>query len=94
MGHGWGRSRGAMRLLAGRKAKVNVVAVCAFGREHARRQTRSGQATWSTMSGQTIEVINTDAEGRLILCDAMWYAQEKFEPQAMVELSTSPAPSL
>jgi leucyl aminopeptidase len=33
-------------------------------------------------------VINTDAEGRLILCDAMWYAQEKFQPQAMVELST------
>jgi len=41
-----------------------------------------------TMSGQTVEVINTDAEGRLILCDAMWYAQEKFDPQAMVELST------
>jgi leucyl aminopeptidase len=40
------------------------------------------------MSGQTVEVINTDAEGRLILCDAMWYAQEKFKPQAMVELST------
>jgi leucyl aminopeptidase len=41
-----------------------------------------------TMSGQTVEVINTDAEGRLILCDAMWYAQEKFQPQAMIELST------
>jgi Leucyl aminopeptidase len=41
-----------------------------------------------SMSGQTVEVINTDAEGRLILCDAMWYAQEKFKPQAMVELST------
>ena len=40
------------------------------------------------MSGQTVEIINTDAEGRLILCDAMWYAQEKFKPQAMVELST------
>jgi leucyl aminopeptidase len=42
----------------------------------------------TSMSGQTIEVINTDAEGRLILCDAMWYAQENFKPQAMVELST------
>ena len=40
------------------------------------------------MSGQTVEIINTDAEGRLILCDAMWYVQEKFKPQAMVELST------
>ena len=41
-----------------------------------------------SMSGQTVEVINTDAEGRLILCDAMWYVQEKYKPQAMVELST------
>ena len=40
------------------------------------------------MSGQTVEVINTDAEGRLILADAMWYAQDKYKPQAMVELAT------
>ena len=41
-----------------------------------------------SLSGQTVEIINTDAEGRLILCDAMWYVQEKYKPQAMVELST------
>jgi leucyl aminopeptidase len=40
------------------------------------------------MSGQTIEIINTDAEGRLVLCDVMWYAQEKFDPRLMVEFST------
>jgi leucyl aminopeptidase len=40
------------------------------------------------MSGQTVEVINTDAEGRLVLCDVMWYAQEKFDPRLMVEFST------
>jgi len=42
----------------------------------------------TSLSGQTIEVINTDAEGRLILCDAMWHVQNKYKPQGMVELST------
>jgi leucyl aminopeptidase len=41
-----------------------------------------------SMSGQTIEVLNTDAEGRVVLADALWYAQEKFDPQAMVDLAT------
>ena len=45
---------------------------------------RSGR----TLSGQTVEVINTDAEGRLVLCDVMWYAQERFEPAAMIDLAT------
>jgi len=40
------------------------------------------------MSGQTIEVLNTDAEGRLILADAVWYAQDKFEPCAVIDLAT------
>jgi leucyl aminopeptidase len=40
------------------------------------------------MNGQTIEVINTDAEGRLVLCDAMWWAQQTFKPQVMVDLAT------
>jgi leucyl aminopeptidase len=42
----------------------------------------------TSMSGQTIEVINTDAEGRLVLADALWYAQDRFKPQAMVDLAT------
>jgi leucyl aminopeptidase len=40
------------------------------------------------MSGQTIEVLNTDAEGRLVLADALWYAQDRFKPSAMIDLAT------
>ena len=42
----------------------------------------------TSMSGQTIEVINTDAEGRLVLADALWYCQQRFKPQLMVDLAT------
>ena len=42
----------------------------------------------TSMSGQTIEVINTDAEGRLVLADALWYTQDRFKPQIMVDLAT------
>ena len=85
---GAGAVTGAMRLLAGRKARANVVGVCALVENMPDgNATRPGDVVKS-MSGQTVEIINTDAEGRLILCDAMWYAQEKFKPQAMVELST------
>ncbi len=85
---GAGAVTGAMRLIAGRKAKANVVGICALVENMPDgNATRPGDVVKS-MSGQTVEIINTDAEGRLILCDAMWYAQEKFKPQAMVELST------
>ena len=85
---GAGAVTGAMRLIAGRKAKANVVAVCALVENMPDGNAQRPGDVVKSMSGQTIEVINTDAEGRLILCDAMWYAQEKFQPQAMVELST------
>ncbi|MDP2331893.1 MAG: leucyl aminopeptidase [Reyranella sp.] len=85
---GAGAVTGAMRLLAGRKAKANVIAICALVENMPDGKAQRPGDVVKSMSGQTIEVINTDAEGRLILCDAMWYAQEKFEPQAMVELST------
>ncbi len=42
----------------------------------------------TSMSGQTIEIINTDAEGRLVLCDALWYCNEKFKPRFMINLAT------
>jgi leucyl aminopeptidase len=85
---GAGAVTGAMMLLAGRKAKANIVAVCALVENMPDgNATRPGDVVKS-MSGQTVEIINTDAEGRLILGDAMWYCQEKFKPQAMVELST------
>ena len=41
-----------------------------------------------TMSGQTVEVINTDAEGRLVLADAMWYCQERYKPHTLIDLAT------
>ena len=85
---GAGAVVGAMRALAGRKARVNVVGVCALVENMPDGNAQRPGDVVKSMSGQTVEVINTDAEGRLILCDAMWYAQEKFKPQAMVELST------
>ena len=42
----------------------------------------------TTMSGQTVEVLNTDAEGRLVLADALWYAQQKFNPRCIIDLAT------
>jgi leucyl aminopeptidase len=42
----------------------------------------------TSMKGDTVEVINTDAEGRLVLCDVMWYAQERFKPAGMIDLAT------
>lgn len=85
---GAGAVTGAMRLIAGRKAKANVVAVCALVENMPDGNAQRPGDVVKSMSGQTVEVINTDAEGRLILCDAMWYAQDKFKPQAMIELST------
>jgi len=85
---GAGAVTGAMRLLAARKAKANVIGICALVENMPDgNATRPGDVVKS-LSGQTVEIINTDAEGRLILCDAMWYAQEKYKPQAMIELST------
>ena len=85
---GAGAVVGAMRALAGRKARVNVVGICALVENMPDGNAQRPGDVVTSMSGQTVEVINTDAEGRLILCDAMWYVQEKFQPQAMVELST------
>jgi leucyl aminopeptidase len=85
---GAGAVTGAMKLIAGRKARANVVGICALVENMPDGNAQRPGDVVKSMSGQTVEVINTDAEGRLILCDAMWYVQEKFKPQAMVELST------
>src|SRR5260370_1080020 len=82
---GAGAVTGAMRLIAGRKARANVVGICAVVENMPDGNAQRPGDVVKSMSGQTVEVVNTDAEGRLILCDAMWYAQEKFKPQAMVE---------
>lgn len=79
---------GAMMALAGRKAKANVVGICGLVENMPDgKATRPGDVVTS-MSGQTIEVINTDAEGRLVLCDALHYAQDRFEPEVIIDLAT------
>jgi leucyl aminopeptidase len=79
---------GLMKALAGRKAKVNAVGIvgCVENMPSGAAQ-RPGDIVTS-MSGQTIEVLNTDAEGRLVLSDAVWYCQDRFMPQLMVNLAT------
>jgi|AntRauTorcE11897_2_1112592.scaffolds.fasta_scaffold01032_12 leucyl aminopeptidase len=85
---GAGAVVGAMKSLAGRKAKANVVAVIALAENMpSDRATRPGDVVKS-MSGQTIEVLNTDAEGRLVLADALTYVQKKHNPRLIVDLAT------
>ncbi len=79
---------GLMSALAGRKAKVNAVGICGLVENMPSASAQRPGDIVKSMSGQTIEVINTDAEGRLVLADALWYAQTKFKPQAIVDLAT------
>lgn len=79
---------GLMRVLAKRKARVNAVGVVGLVENMpSGSATRPGDVVTS-MSGQTIEVINTDAEGRLVLADALWYAQQHFKPRFVIDLAT------
>ncbi|MEL6100188.1 MAG: leucyl aminopeptidase, partial [Pseudomonadota bacterium] len=85
---GAGTVAGAMRALALRKAKANVVGLVGLVENMpSGSATRPGDVVKS-MKGDTVEIINTDAEGRLVLCDVMWYAQDRFEPAAMIDLAT------
>ena len=79
---------GAIKALAGRKARANVVGIVGLAENMpSDRAQRPGDVV-TTASGQTVEVINTDAEGRLVLADALWYAQETFKPRCIVDLAT------
>jgi leucyl aminopeptidase len=79
---------GLMLALARRKAPVNVVGVIGLVENMpSDRAVRPGDIV-KAMSGTTIEVINTDAEGRLVLADALWYTQDRFKPKFMVDLAT------
>jgi leucyl aminopeptidase len=73
---------GAMRTLAGRKAKANVVGIVALAENMPDGRAQRPGDVVTSMSGQTIEVINTDAEGRLVLCDAITWAQRQYKPQS------------
>src|SRR5204862_6464153 len=84
---GAGSVLGAIRALAGMRAPVNVVGVIPTCENMpGGAASRPGDIV-TTMSGQTVEILNTDAEGRLILCDALTYAA-RFEPAAVVDIAT------
>lgn len=79
---------GLMRVLAARKAKVNAVGVAGIVENMPSGTAQRPGDIVKTMSGQTVEVLNTDAEGRLVLADALWYTKERFKPRFMVNLAT------
>jgi len=79
---------GLMKALAGRKAKCNVVCVAGLVENMPSSTAQRPGDIVTSMSGQTIEVLNTDAEGRLVLADALWYTQDRFKPKFMIDLAT------
>ena len=79
---------GLMKVLALRRAKVNVVGVVGLVENMPDGTAQKPGDIVKSMSGQTIEIQNTDAEGRLVLADALWYAQDKYKPEIMVDLAT------
>jgi leucyl aminopeptidase len=85
---GAGVVTGVMRTLASRKARANVVGLVGLVENMpSDRATRPGDVVTS-MKGDTIEVINTDAEGRLVLADVLWYAQKTYRPRGVIDLAT------
>jgi leucyl aminopeptidase len=79
---------GLMQALAARKAKVDVVGIVGLVENMPSGTAQRPGDIVTSMSGQTIEVINTDAEGRLVLADALWYCQDRFKPRFMIDLAT------
>ena len=85
---GAGTVVGLMAALAGRKANVDAVGLVGLVENMPSGSAQRPGDVVKSYSGQTIEVINTDAEGRLVLADVLWYAQERFDPKFMVDLAT------
>ena len=79
---------GALKALGLRKAKANVVGICGLVENMPSGNAQRPGDVVTTMSGQTVEVINTDAEGRLVLADALTYVQQTFKPATIVDLAT------
>ena len=79
---------GLMHALAARKAKANVVGIIGLVENAVDGNAQRPGDIVTSMSGQTIEIINTDAEGRLVLADVLWYVAQKFKPKFMVDLAT------
>lgn len=85
---GAGVVTGVMKTLALRKAQANVVGLVGLVENMPSGEAYRPGDVVKSMKGDTIEVITTDAEGRLVLCDVMWYAQERFKPIGMIDLAT------
>ena len=85
---GAGVVAGLMRTLALRKAKANVVGLVGLVENMPDGRAQRPGDIVASMKGDTIEVINTDAEGRLVLADVLWYAQDRFSPRGMIDLAT------
>ncbi|MES2816731.1 MAG: leucyl aminopeptidase [Pseudomonadota bacterium] len=85
---GAGVVAGVMRTLALRKSRANVVGIVGLVENMPDGRAQRPGDVVKSMKGDTIEVINTDAEGRLVLADVMWYAQERFKPTGMIDLAT------
>lgn len=85
---GAGAVAGAMKALALRKARANIVGICGLVENMPGANAQRPGDVVTTMSGQTVEVINTDAEGRLVLADAIAYVQRHFKPSTIVDLAT------
>ncbi|MBI1385535.1 MAG: leucyl aminopeptidase [Rhizobiales bacterium] len=79
---------GVMRALAGRKAPVNAVGIVGLVENMPSSKAQRPGDIVRSLAGKTIEVLNTDAEGRLVLADLLWHAEDSFKPQAMINLAT------
>ena len=79
---------GVMEALAARHARVNAVGAIGLAENMPSGSAQRPSDIVKSMSGRTIEVLNTDAEGRLVLADVLWYTQDRFKPRAMVDLAT------
>ena len=79
---------GLMKTLALRKAKVNAIGVIGLVENMPDGNAQRPEDVVESMSGQTIEILNTDAEGRLVLADALWYTQSVYKPKFMIDLAT------
>ena len=79
---------GLMRALSGRKAKVNAIGIVGLVENMPDGNAQRPGDIVTAMSGTTIEILNTDAEGRLVLADVLWYSQERFDPKLIIDLAT------
>jgi leucyl aminopeptidase len=79
---------GLMHALAGRKAKVNAIGVIGLVENMPDGNAQRPGDVVMSLSGQSVEILNTDAEGRLVLADCLWYTQERFKPKFMLDLAT------